>query len=114
MVKSTYCFDFVCLIYNHIAASTNTKHVSFRPMPRHNELFTGREVFLEELRQYFCPRHKSRPRRSLLITGMGGAGKTQISFKFAEKNLDMLVALVNLCSSGCSNAPGQVLANFLD
>jgi hypothetical protein len=60
--------------------------VSHQPMPCHNELFTGREDYLERLRRYFVPRNEARPRRSVLIYGMGGAGKTQICLKFVEDN----------------------------
>jgi hypothetical protein len=85
-------FPSICFVdLRHTAFSTNTEHVSYQPMPCHNELFTGREVCLEKLRRYFVPRDKSRPRRSFLIYGMGGAGKTQIALKFVEENSERCV-----------------------
>jgi hypothetical protein len=76
-------------MYTASAVTDTEQHVSYQPMPCHNELFTGREHYLDILRQYFVPRDKSRPRRSFLVYGMGGAGKTQISLKFVEDNADL-------------------------
>jgi hypothetical protein len=91
MVESTSCPDLHSLIVSHLYRDTavptaKEQHVSYQPMPCHNELFTGREDCLETLRRYFVPRDKSRPRRSFLLYGMGGAGKTQIGLKFAEES----------------------------
>jgi len=52
-------------------------------------LFTGRQRYLERLRQYFDLRDSSRPRRAFLLYGIGGAGKTQICLKFVEDSSDL-------------------------
>ncbi|TFK41490.1 P-loop containing nucleoside triphosphate hydrolase protein, partial [Crucibulum laeve] len=55
-----------------------------RPCP--SALFTGQQVYLDMLKYYFSIRSGSdvAPRRSFLIYGLGGMGKTQITLKFAE------------------------------
>ena len=49
-------------------------------------LFTGRDAYLEKLRAHFGSRTQPNDltRRSLLLYGMGGIGKTQICLKFME------------------------------
>jgi len=69
-------------------AAADEPHALYQSMPCHNELFTGREVYLEKLRQDFCLRDKSSPRRYFLLHGMGGTGKTQISLRLAESALE--------------------------
>ena len=54
------------------------QHVSYQPMPCHNELFTGHKHYLGILQQDFIPQDKSHPRRFFLVYGMGGAGKTDL------------------------------------
>jgi hypothetical protein len=72
------------------ALTTNREHhVLYQPLPCHNELFTGRQHYLETLWEYFVLRDSSLPRRSFLVYGMGGAGKTQICLKFVEDNSDL-------------------------
>jgi len=66
-------------------SSTHPTDVFYRPNP--SALFQGREAELERLKDYFKPRVNGEPpiRRSLLLYGMGGIGKTQICLKFAEE-----------------------------
>jgi hypothetical protein len=73
-----FIFDRFIYYQCYIAALTTNREqqVSYQPMPCHNKLFTGRQRYLETLRQYFGLRGDSHPRRSFLIYGMGGAGKT--------------------------------------
>ena len=92
------------------ASHDRKPNVPYQPLPCHNELFTGREEYLEKLRRYFTPRNASWPRRCFLLWGMGGIGKTQISLKFVEEPVSID------CWPFCSVAvyePGQILANFL-
>ena len=58
-------------------------------MPRPSPRFTGREDYLEKLRQHFGT-HAGQPkhRQQFLLYGMGGVGKTQICLKFAEEHSD--------------------------
>ena len=70
-------------------APLNSTGPGAKPVPSCSELFTGRKDYLKNLRQYFCRRDVSSPRRRFLLYGMGGAGKTQICLKFAEENSDL-------------------------
>jgi hypothetical protein len=64
--------------------------------------FTGRRDYLAILRAYFSvepdePLH----RKSFLLYGMGGIGKTQICLKFTEENSDLCVhfsVTLRICS----------------
>jgi len=82
--RPTFCYFLT-------AASTidGGQYGSYQHMPCHNALFTGRQRYLERLRQYFDLRDSSRPRRAFLLYGMGGAGKTQICMKFVEDSSDL-------------------------
>ena len=51
--------------------------------PNSSALFTGREDILQRLKEHFAPR--DRGRKSFLLYGMGGIGKTQICLKFVEE-----------------------------
>ena len=55
--------------------------------PNPSPLFTGRKDVLDKLRKAFVRRSSSKlmPRRSCLLWGMGGIGKTQICLKFIEE-----------------------------
>ena len=57
--------------------------------PLSTPLFTGRSGILSKLEKFFVRRRsKTYLRREFLMYGMGGAGKTQVSLKFAETNED--------------------------
>ena len=51
--------------------------------------FTGQELYLDKLRNYFG--QPSSLRRRFLLYGKGGVGKTQLALKFAEENADRYV-----------------------
>jgi len=54
--------------------------------PNSSALFTGRENILERLKVHFAPQEQGDIcRKSFLLYGMGGIGKTQICLKFVEK-----------------------------
>jgi Cdc6-like AAA superfamily ATPase len=54
--------------------------------PNSSALFTGREDVLKRLMDHFAPRGQGdRSKKSFLLYGMGGVGKTQICLKFVEK-----------------------------
>ena len=77
------------LIYNlRIVAISQIEYVYVPPHPL-SPRFTGQEIYLAKLREYFqLPTEGRSGRRSFLLYGMGGIGKTQIALKFAEENAD--------------------------
>ncbi|KAF8633078.1 hypothetical protein AX15_001526 [Amanita polypyramis BW_CC] len=54
------------------------------PMKHSSDLFTGRHSYLRILEDYFGS-HSMAERKSYLLYGMGGIGKTQICLKFLEQ-----------------------------
>jgi hypothetical protein len=67
---------------------------SAKPRPRlkacppPTTVFTGRTNILSQLDQYFCPSPTSfdlGKQCVFVLYGLGGAGKSQIAFKFVEK-----------------------------
>ena len=53
--------------------------------PNSSALFTGREGVLKRLMDHFTPQDQvERGRKSFLLYGLGGIGKTQICLKFIE------------------------------
>ncbi|KAF8529764.1 hypothetical protein BU17DRAFT_79864 [Hysterangium stoloniferum] len=51
--------------------------------------FTGQDMYLDRLRTFFIHENIVTSRKHLLLYGMGGIGKTQISLKFAEECADL-------------------------
>ena len=51
-------------------------------------LFTGRDEYLQRLKDYFSSSIEDE-RKSFLLHGLGGIGKTQICLKFIEQNPDL-------------------------
>ena len=62
--------------------------ISILHKPNSSPLFTGRKDVLDKLGKIFVNRTNSKPRRSCLLWGMGGIGKTQICLKFIEEMAD--------------------------
>ena len=58
--------------------------------PNSSVRFTGRNDVLALLKNHFRPRDNRQPtaRRTFLLHGMGGIGKTQICLKFIEDTFD--------------------------
>jgi GTPase SAR1 family protein len=52
-----------------------------------SQLFTGQRGYLDNLKQHFSP-DQPKTRKSFLLYGMGGAGKTQICLRFIEEISD--------------------------
>ena len=48
-------------------------------------MFTGRDTYLKKLKDYFCSDSIGK-RKSFLLHGMGGIGKTQTCLKFIEEH----------------------------
>src|SRR6202035_953915 len=64
--------------------------VEYKPRTSSSANFTGRRDYLTKLRDYFSVKPNEPPRRkSFLLYGMGGIGKTQICLKFTEDNSDL-------------------------
>ena len=53
-------------------------------MKHSSNLFTGRDEYLQRLRDYFLSGIDDK-RKSFLLYGLGGIGKTQICLKFIEE-----------------------------
>ena len=59
------------------------------PLMKHSStLFTGRDEYLQRLRDYFGSSIGDK-RKSFLLYGLGGIGKTQISLRFIEENANL-------------------------
>ena len=71
----------------HEHASRGQDDLLFAPQrPNSSALFTGCEHILQKLKDHFAPQDEGdRGRRSFLLYGMGGIGKTQICLKFVEE-----------------------------
>ena len=75
----------------HEHASRGQDDSPFVPhRPNSSALFTGREDVLKRLMDHFAPQGQGdKYRKSFLLYGMGGVGKTQICLKFVEKMAGM-------------------------
>ena len=71
----------------HEHASRVQNDLPFVPQrPNSSALFTGRDDILKRLKDHFAPQDEGgRCRKSFLLYGMGGIGKTQICLKFVEE-----------------------------
>ena len=71
----------------HEHTSRGQDDLPFVPQrPNSSALFTGREDVLKRLMDHFALQDQvDRSRKSFLLYGMGGIGKTQICLKFVEK-----------------------------
>jgi Cdc6-like AAA superfamily ATPase len=62
--------------------------------------FVGRRAILDRLDEHFRPRlERHKPRREFLLSGMGGAGKTQIALRFAEQYAERYASVIASSSS---------------
>jgi Cdc6-like AAA superfamily ATPase len=66
--------------------------VPFRLMPSSSPRFVGRHEELESLRDFFSQRDESSGwRRTCVLHGVGGIGKTQVCLTFVEQNKRLYV-----------------------
>ncbi|KAF8498905.1 P-loop containing nucleoside triphosphate hydrolase protein [Hysterangium stoloniferum] len=72
------------------------KGPSYRAKLLSSPRFTGQVVYLEKLRTFFVDENVTTHRKHLLLYGMGGIGKTQISLKFAEQCADLKLWVISL------------------
>jgi hypothetical protein len=64
--------------------------IEYKPRAPSSPHFTGRRDHLTKLRAFFnAESDGSHHRKSFLLYGMGGIGKTQICLKFIEENSDL-------------------------
>ena len=64
--------------------------IEYKPRAPSSTNFTGRRDYLTKLRDFFNAESDGPLRRkSFLLYGMGGIGKTQICLKFTEENSDL-------------------------
>jgi hypothetical protein len=73
---------------NFPAAPDEATLAPLPPLKHSSALFTGRDVYLERLRDYFHSSIRGE-RKTFLLYGLGGIGKTQICLKFIEQNSDL-------------------------
>jgi hypothetical protein len=73
-----------------IPKRTSSPKIEYKPKAPSSVNFTGRRDYLTKLRSHFGyePDEPLR-RKSFLLYGMGGIGKTQICLKFTEENPDL-------------------------
>jgi Cdc6-like AAA superfamily ATPase len=73
----------------HVHNSPNKAPLPLLSSLQHSStLFTGRDEYLQKLRDYFGSGIGGE-RKSFLLYGLGGIGKTQMCLKFIEENADL-------------------------
>ena len=76
------------------SATEPTSRSPIKYQPLSSSIFTGREDFLNALEEFLTDQDPGpNLRREYLLYGLGGAGKTQIALKFAEKHRQRRVDL---------------------
>ncbi|KAF8338648.1 hypothetical protein F5887DRAFT_1160736 [Amanita rubescens] len=78
--------DFADVIF-HVPPET-TLVPPLAPLKHSSTFFTGRGKYLQRLKDHFGA-HEAGQRKSFLLHGLGGIGKTQICLKFIEQNPDL-------------------------
>ncbi|KAM6494354.1 hypothetical protein JOM56_010715 [Amanita muscaria] len=76
--------DSIKNIYMTSNTSTSDQIPSLLPLKPPSTFFTGRDTYLQALKDCFSPKTYSE-RKKFLLYGMGGIGKTQICLKFIEQ-----------------------------
>ncbi|KAM6500327.1 hypothetical protein JOM56_003341 [Amanita muscaria] len=76
--------DYIKNIYVTPNASTSEQIPPLPPLRPPSVFFTGRDIYLQALKDCFLPKLVS-GRKKFLLYGMGGIGKTQICLKFIEE-----------------------------
>ena len=82
-------FVFFKMEFNQQSSSIQNDTLSIPQQPNSSALFTGRKDIIEKLKNHFAPQGQGdTQRKSFLLYGMGGIGKTQICLKFVEEMAD--------------------------
>ncbi|KAF8346214.1 hypothetical protein F5887DRAFT_883986, partial [Amanita rubescens] len=58
------------------------------PLKHSSTFFVGRDEYLQRMKDYFSS-HGEGQRKSFLLYGLGGIGKTQICLRFLEQNFGL-------------------------
>jgi len=75
--------------FHQHGSSIDNNALSIPQKPNSSALFTGREEIIGKLKNHFTPQDQgNNQRKSFLLYGMGGIGKTQICLKFVEEMAD--------------------------
>ena len=72
----------------HVHPPNKAPLPALSPLKHSSALFTGREDYLQKLKDYFSSSTGDK-RKSFLLQGLGGIGKSQICLKFIEENPDL-------------------------
>jgi hypothetical protein len=73
-----------------IPKRTSPPKIEYKPRAPSSTNFTGRRGYLTKLRDFFSAESDGPLRRkSFLLYGMGGIGKTQICLRLTEENSDL-------------------------
>ena len=89
-VRNIYSLNFLHLMVTVADKLQNmTPKLVYKLMPSSSPNFVGCEEILQTLHDYFAARPSSQlRRRTFVLFGIGGVGKTQICLKFAEESTD--------------------------
>ena len=91
-----------CERYENIPTDTSDKSIdeplpapapAYKAMPPSSPKFVGYEDYLQMLHDHFILQTTNKLRRTFVLFGVGGVGKTQICLKFAENISNKLVIL---------------------
>jgi hypothetical protein len=75
---------------DNIPRTISLPKIEYKPRAPSSANFTGRRGYLTKLRDFFSAESDGPLRRkSFLLYGMGGIGKTQICLRFTEENSDL-------------------------
>ena len=78
------------VIHNHPPLISVLQSLPLQPLKNPSPFFTGQKAYLQILEDFFNPQkgEMNPGRKSFLLYGMGGIGKTQICLKFIQKVKD--------------------------
>ncbi|KAF8346193.1 hypothetical protein F5887DRAFT_1185023 [Amanita rubescens] len=86
-MKDVQLNEITTTIHIHVDPPPETTLPPLAPLKHSSIFFIGRDEYLKSLKDHFTT-HVEGQRKSFLLYGMGGIGKTQICLKFIEQNHD--------------------------
>jgi hypothetical protein len=80
-----------------------------------SDLFIGRDLELDTMEKALIPRGKLRKQQRLVISGIGGIGKTQLAIAYAERHADLYKSIfwLNAASEAVLQASFRSLAGLI-